>query len=38
MSLPSNAGGLAAILFGAILIASLGALAYVNVVAVRRRR
>jgi uncharacterized repeat protein (TIGR01451 family) len=38
MSLPSNAGGLAAILFGAILIAALGGLAYVNVTAVRRRR
>ncbi|MEX0630650.1 MAG: SpaA isopeptide-forming pilin-related protein [Chloroflexota bacterium] len=38
MNLPVIGGTLAAILFGAILIASLGALAYVNVVAVRRRR
>jgi hypothetical protein len=43
-SLPSTAlglpgsGSLATIFFGAILIASLGALAYANVAAVRRRR
>ena len=43
-SLPSTAlglpgsGSLATIFFGAILIASLGALAYANVTAVRRRR
>jgi hypothetical protein len=34
----SGSGSLATIFFGAILIASLGALAYANVTAVRRRR
>jgi hypothetical protein len=37
LGLPGS-GPLATILFGAILIASLGALAYANVTAVRRRR
>jgi uncharacterized repeat protein (TIGR01451 family)/fimbrial isopeptide formation D2 family protein len=35
---PSSGGSMAALLFGMILIAALGGLAYVNVVAVRRRR
>jgi hypothetical protein len=35
--LPSS-GTLASIFFGTILISALGALAYANVVAVRRRR
>jgi uncharacterized repeat protein (TIGR01451 family)/fimbrial isopeptide formation D2 family protein len=35
---PSSGGSLAALLFGFILIAALGGLAYVNVIAVRRRR
>jgi hypothetical protein len=33
-----SSGTLATILFGSILISALGALAYANVVAVRRRR
>jgi len=35
---PSNGGSLAALFFGIMLMAALGGLAYVNVIAVRRRR
>jgi uncharacterized repeat protein (TIGR01451 family) len=38
MSLPSADGSLATLLFGILLIGSLGALAYANATAVRRRR
>ncbi|MGH2488765.1 MAG: hypothetical protein ACRDFR_04020, partial [Candidatus Limnocylindria bacterium] len=38
VNLPSSGGSLAALLFGFVLIAALGGLAYANVIAVRRRR
>jgi len=38
LSLPRSDGSMAALLFGIVLMAALGGLAYANVVAVRRRR